>query len=358
MTHARLSQHACLIAGLLLAAAAAADVVTLSDGSRLVGTVRQLAEGKLKLETTYAGALELDMTLVTSIEVDGKIIVETAAGDRLVGSVQWDATAEKAVVQTQVGDVPVPLAQVYQIWPEGQRSPAEIALQLQLEELRESMTPKWGASFEAGLLYREGNKELFRASGRGELRRKTAKDLLRFYLSAAYSEEDKQRNESEVIGGAYYEYLLTERWFAYGTTEFEYDEFENLDLRASFAVGAGYYWIKREEHELKTRAGIGFLHESYRDGVTNNTAQAELGLDYRYDIKPWLRFTHSTTYYPTFEELRDYRIVSDSAFIIPLADSEVWKLKLGAKYEYDPLPQPGFERLDQTYYANLLLEVN
>ena len=88
-----------------------------------------------------------------------------------------------------------------------------------------------------------------------------------------------------------------------------------------------------------------------------DAAQAELGLDYRVDIVPWLQFLHSTTYYPTFESLRDYRLVSDSAFLIPLGESDMWKLKLGAQYEYDPIPQPGLKRLDQTYYANIVLDL-
>ena len=93
------------------------------------------------------------------------------------------------------------------------------------------------------------------------------------------------------------------------------------------------------------------------DNRVVDTAQAELGFDYRIDIAPWLQFTNSSTWYPTFEGLDDYRLVSDSAFLIPLGGSEIWKLKLGAEYEYKSLPNPGRERLDQTYYANILVEL-
>jgi hypothetical protein len=75
------------------------------------------------------------------------------------------------------------------------------------------------------------------------------------------------------------------------------------------------------------------------------------------DINEWLRFTNSTVYYPTFEELRDYRLTSDFALLIPIADSEVWKLKFGALFEYDPIPNPGFEELDQTYYAAVVMDL-
>jgi hypothetical protein len=103
--------------------------------------------------------------------------------------------------------------------------------------------------------------------------------------------------------------------------------------------------------------GISYMHESFFDDRTNDTAQLEVGLDYRLDIAPWLQFTENAVYYPTFDGIDDYRLVSDSAFVIPLGESDVWKLKLGALYEYKSQPRPGVERLDQTYYANIVLDI-
>jgi hypothetical protein len=108
---------------------------------------------------------------------------------------------------------------------------------------------------------------------------------------------------------------------------------------------------------LKTWAGAGLLHESYRDGGSRSDCQAEVGLAYLVDLTEWLRFTHSTIYYPTFAGLSDYRLKSDTAFQMPLGTSDMWKFKIGALYEYDNEPQPGRERLDETYYANILLEL-
>ena len=87
-------------------------------------------------------------------------------------------------------------------------------------------------------------------------------------MSGEYAENNDVRDTAEVKGGAYYEYLFSKRWFAYGAMDLEYDEFENLDLRFSTTVGVGYYWLKEPDHELKTRGGIGYLHESFMDGFT------------------------------------------------------------------------------------------
>jgi putative salt-induced outer membrane protein YdiY len=334
---------------------AVADIVTLADGSRLVGSIEQLADGKLKLTTDFAGTLEIDAAKVVAIETDGAVNVGLATGDCLVGPMRPAPAGDGATVETAMGDVPVGMDNVKAIWPKDGKSPEVLAM----EAAAEAKAPKWSASLEAGANLTEGNTETLEARGRAELRRTTDVDLLKFYLSGDYGEQNDVRSIAEVKGGAYYEHVLGEqkRWFAYGSTDAEYDEFENLDLRLLISVGGGYYWIREEDHELKTRAGIGYKHESFKNGVVEDDAMLDVGLDYRLDITPWLQLLHATTYYPTLSSLDDYRLVSDTGFLIPLGNSEVWKLKLGALYEYNAIPQPGFERLDQTYYGNIVVEL-
>lgn len=350
--------------GALLAAAlvcaAGADIVTLSDGSRLIGRVERLADGKLVLHTKFAGTIELDSTMITQIETDERVNVGMTSGDVLVGKVEWKPEVDRIVVQTEMGGIPILPEKIHAIWPEGEKNPELLALEQQMKKVESDILakqPKWSATFEAGFVMQEGNTDSVDFRGKGELRRKSETDLLRFYVSGEYGENDDVRDAAEVIGGAYYEYSFTPRflWFARG--ELEYDEFENLDLRATISTGPGFYWIREEWHELKTAVGPGFRHESFMDGSSASEAILDASLNYRLDIVPWLRFTDDLSYTPTFDEFRDYRLVNDSAITIPLGDQDMWKLKFGVLLEYDSLPQPGVERLDRTYYANLVLEI-
>jgi hypothetical protein len=339
---------------------AAGDVITLSDGSKIIGTVERLADGKLTLVTQFAGTLEIDAEQIVSIAVDEPVNIGMKSGDRLVGPIEWKPELDRAVVQTDMGGIPITVKHVWAIWPKDGKSPEELAYEEQIEKVKaeaEAARPKWTATLEFGMVYRDGNTEIFNVRGGGQLQRRTQKDLLRFFVTGVYAEDNQRRNESEVKGGAYYEYLFTERFFAFTRTELEYDEFENLDLRLSTGVGAGYYIIKEDDHELKPRAGIGYLHESYMDDTKRDSVEGEVGFEYRVDIRPWLQFTNASTWFPTFERIEDYRLISDSAFLIPLGDSDAWKLKLGALYEYKAIPAAGRERLDQTYYANIVLEL-
>ncbi len=346
--------------GVLSCTLALADVVTLTDGSRLVGIVEQLGDGTVMVTTDFAGKLEIDATKLVAIETERTVNVGLTTGDRLVGPIEWASQADQAVVHTGIGDIAVDLDKVAAIWPLGGKSPEVIAVQAQADAEREQIQAKvgkWSASVEAGAVFKEGNTDVLEARGRLELRKESSVDLLRLYLSGEYGEESKKRSTAEVKGGAYYEHMLGERFFAYIRSEAEYDEFENIDLRFTAALGGGYYWIKQDRHELKTRTGVGYLHESYHNGTSRDTAQLDLALEYRLDINEWLRFTHSTQYFPTFESVRDYRLVVDNALVIPLGNSDVWKFKLGALHEYDAIPQSGKDRLDSTYYGNLVMEI-
>ena len=342
------------------AAGGRADVITLNEGSRIQGQIERLSEGKIRIVTAFAGTLTVDVAMVASIETEEPVVVSMASGDRLVGTVHAMPDNGALMVETQMGGVPVAPESLNALWLPGDKSPEVLAVEAQRDKLAaefKAKEPKWSVTLEAGSVYRQGNTNTFEARGRAEVKRKSDKDLLRFWAAGEYGEQNKERNVAEVRGGAYYEYLFSKRLFGYGNSELEYDEFENLDLRMQLAFGGGYYWIKKTEHELKTRAGIGYIHETFMDGVTNDRMQMDIGVDYRLDLTPWLQYTHSTTYYPTFESIRDYRLVMDNAFLIPLAQSDIWKLKIGALYEYDPIPPTGVESLDETYYANIVMEL-
>lgn len=330
-----------------------ADQVTLNDGSVLVGKIEVVAGGKLTLTTDFAGKLEIDATKVKAYAVDGRVNVSLASGDTLVGSVKKSGD-DKSTVETAVGQIGFSASQVSAIWPEGTDSPAILAAKAELEAAK----PKWSATIEGGIVSTEGNSDTLNGRARAELRRKSADDLLKYYLSVDYVEIDDRRNKNEYIGGTRYEHNINERWYWFARGELEHDEFEGLDLRTTAAAGVGYAWIKKEKTDLKSSVGGGYRHQAYDNGRSTDDAILDLGLEVRHDIAPYLRFTHTTVYSPSLEDLSEYRVTLDTALAIPLGPkSDVWKLKLGFKKDYNSDPQPGFDRLDSTVYANIAVDI-
>ena len=338
---------------LVICGTASADSVTLSDGTVIFGVIKSLGNGKLTLETEFVGTVTVDASAVMSIQSDQPLSVALSSGDRLIGTIEPSADGEGFVVKTRHADVPIKSSDVQDMWTEGGQSPEAKTL----EEAIAKHQAKWSSQIEIGGVMREGNTDSLDVRGAFELKRTTENDALKFHIRANYAEQNDIASSNEVRGGVDYEYWFTKRWSWYARMELEYDEFENLDLRSTVAGGLGYTWVKRDHVNLKTRAGVGYVHESFSNGMTDNNAVIDLGLAFRWDVVEWVRLTHDATYSPTWDDTADYRLRFDSALTFPLGDSKLWKFKVGMLNEYDSMPELGVERLDNTWYTSFVLDV-
>jgi len=339
-----------------VARGAAADTVSLSDGSKIVGTVEEISGGKVAIVTAFAGRIEIDATMLAGIETQNPVHVMLNSGDTLIGPLTASAAAGQTVVASAVGNTPVSVGDVHSVWPKGAESPQERTARLEADERIAAVTPKWTVTLEGGATRREGNTDTLEGHGAFRADRKTNDDLLTYYLRGSYKEESKRRSTNEYLGGVRYENSLTERWYWYARSELEFDEFENIDLRATVAAGAGYYWIRKPEHELKTSFGPGYRHETYDDGTSNDDFVLDLGLDYRIDMTPWAQFTHSTVYSPDVEDFDNYRLNFDTGLLVPFKDDR-WAWKVGMRNDYNSRPARGLDRLDNTYYTSIVLKL-
>lgn len=344
-----------------------ADLVHLNDGTTLVGTVVRVAGGQLVMQTAFADQLAVPASMLQGITTDSPRTVQLGSGDRAVGRLVY-ADGSQGIVGTALGDRHIAIGDVVLLWipdeghPSGAPSEAEVAaLEAQHDEevrqLREELEQtrsRWSGRLEFGLDGRSGNQDRLAFRGRAEARRETDKDRLLLYIQGIYSEEDNTRSENEIIGGARLEVDLTERLFAFGRFELEYDEFENLDLRATVSGGLGYWVIREDRQDFRVRGGVGYQHESYDDGTTQDDAVLELGYDYRLDITDNIRLTHDLTYLPTFEDFADYRLVINTGVEVPIGDNGSWRIRGGMRNEYRSEPQPGNEDWDSTYFINLV----
>ncbi len=348
--------HSALLIALLTTGLRADTVLTV-DGSEIQGVVKEFTAGRLVIETEFAGEITIDGSKVKSVKTDRRVNVNLSSGDRLVGTIEWTEGPEKPVINTAMGPISILADDITGMWDEGAEDPSVVAIRTKMQAKIEAAKPHWTATLEAGGVFTEGNTNTLNAKGRFDVRRKTSDELLHFYISADYSEQDDRRSRNEYLGGVRFEASISERRYWYTRIELEFDEFENLDLRTTAAAGRGYYWLKKPEHELKTSVGPGYRHESYANGRTKDEAVIDLGLDYRVELSPWARFTHVTTYNPGFQDFDDYRLRLDTALLLPFAGTDAVKLKLGIKNEYNSRPVGGLERLDNTYYANILWQI-
>jgi len=347
---------ACLAALASAAPVALADTVVTTDGSRINGKLERMGADGAVIVTEFAGKLTIPFDKVSGVMTDDKVHVAFSSGDRLIGKLAATPDGAGVVVHSEIGDVPVAREKMSAVWPEGADSPEVVTLKAEQTKKLAAVTPQWSAVLEVGGSRTEGNTDTLDARGRFDVKRKTDVDLLTFYLYGDYSENNKVRTKNEYGGGVRFEAKIRKDLFWYTRLGLEHDEFENLDLRAEVAAGLAQYWVNKPDVELKTSLGAGYRHETYNNGTTNNDALIDLGFDYRRDLRPWVQFTHSTAYSPAWSDFGDYRLTLDTALVFPFEKDDL-KLKVGMRNEYNSRPPRNLDRLDNTYYANIMMKI-
>ncbi|MFT4767566.1 MAG: hypothetical protein ACI8RN_000694, partial [Glaciecola sp.] len=70
-----------LVCALLLSGTAAAvDRIELRDGSIVMGTFQDADGGKVKIETAYAGTLEIDQSAIVAMTVESDLVLQMEDG--------------------------------------------------------------------------------------------------------------------------------------------------------------------------------------------------------------------------------------------------------------------------------------
>ena len=106
---------------------------------------------------------------------------------------------------------------------------------------------------------------------------------------------------------------------------------------------------------LELRSGLGYRHESFNDGTTEQSPTLDFGLAHDWQFASWGRMTNNLTYTPAISDFGDYIITHDSGIDIALGFSDYWQLRFGLQNDYKSLPAEGRDNLDTSYYSRIQL---
>ena len=322
---------------------AQADEVVLQDGSRIVGTVVKIQDGTMTLQTAHVGKLSISMASVAGVTTDSTHGVSLDNETAEQGQLTYDGSKQVFMQGNEAKPVDVEPAELLLLWPEGEDMPKPAR--------------QWAGRVQLGITGADGNSDRFSFLGLTDATRTREQDTLFLYFQGAFAEDSGVRSRNEFKTGGRYEWNFTEKWSAYFRTEFEEDEFESIDLRTTAVLGMGRKLLNKPKQTLSTRFGLGYLREDFEDAETEDEAIFDFGYDYALQIREIAKFTHNLTYYSALEDpIENFRMVINTGTDIPLSNTEQWKLRLGVTHEYDDEPVEGIDRLDTTYYMNLVYD--
>ena len=329
------------------------DLIVTKDGSRIKGELILFEDGNLTFQTKFAGKIRVSTNEIDSLQTDSAISVRLADNRTFQSKI---LLADDSKILIEENQLTPSFIEVKHLWPTENDDPQIVEMQKKAKELVMS----WKNSLGFDLTGASGNTESFGVGARLDSQYGNKLRKYDMYLSYNNSSKKDQTIVDETKLGVEYDSRFYELLSWYAKTDLENDRLEEVDLRATTALGLKYLWIDDKPYKFSVRSGLAFRFEEYGLASQENVDALALdfGIEYTHNIKELFNLESDITIIPSVEELSDYLITKDTALVVPLAKSSNWQLRTGLDGTYNSTPVKNKEELDLKYYMRLVYRLD
>jgi hypothetical protein len=248
-----------LLIPFLFSAPLLADQIVLKNGDRVTGSIVKKDAGKLTIKTLHFGLVTTEWDQVSQISADAPLSVVLPGGKTLKGTLA--TTDGDLAVRTPGQSESVPLEQVEALRDDAEQKTYERLLNPRVIDL-------WTVNGSLALAGARGNAKTFTLLVPITASRVTRHDktsaYFNFIRSSALVDGQTQTTARAVRGGWAYNRNLTSRLFWTLFNDYDYDRFQNLDLRVVIGSGAGFtVWKGEGGSQLDLVGGLAWNRESF-----------------------------------------------------------------------------------------------
>ncbi|HXX93288.1 MAG TPA: DUF481 domain-containing protein [Planctomycetota bacterium] len=315
----------------MVAGSWADDQVKLKNGDTISGKVLSLANGKLVIETPYAGKVTIDFGQVVSVKTDAPVKVTLATGEVLEGKIVPGADG-RLKVETS-----------------GAAAPVEVELG-KIKYFNQPPT-QWHGNLTASGKVTEGNTrtKAFLVSAEGT--RETEQDLFLLRAVFHYGEQAGVLTERNTYGIGKYQYKFTPALYGYISEELISDTFKDIGLESITSVGLGYEIVKESWMDWSAEAGLAYFSLTHKLIADDSYLGARLATKVRLALPLGFEFKDIFIFYPDFKDSHAWQLRNEATLGTALGGG--WNLLGGCITEYNHRPVPGFKTTDDTYFLGL-----
>jgi len=326
----RLSPFTCGLLAILIPCSAFGDQILLKNGDRITGAIVRKDGNKLVIKTDLLGEVTAPWDKVESVTSEKALYVVTKEGKTISGP-----------VSTVNGSVEVGAT------PKSTFAPADItairndAEQKAFDRLQHpAWTQLWAGTGTLGFAGTSGNAETLTFTMGATAQRVTLTDKTSLYfnaIQATASANGKSSPTAEAVrGGFSYNHNIGSRLFLSGFNDYEYDKFQNLDLRFVVGGGFGFHALKGDRQRLDLVGGGDFNHSAYSTPLTQKTAEGYFGDDYSRKIIGGASLTQSLRIFDDLQDGGAYRLNFDTGTSFKLRKWLNWNISLSDRYVNHP----------------------
>jgi len=338
----------CAVVLLAVGASAWADQITLKNGDRLTGTIVKTDDKgqTLLIKTDLEGDVTVKWEGITSIVSTQPLHLTLKDGETIVGTV---ATADgKFNVATKTtGQVTAAKDAVVAVRNDAEQK----AYDDQIKRLENpKLTDFWSGVLDTGLSLTRGNSATLTYNLAAKAARVTKRDKISVYTTAIYATDDTTppgRTTAHAIrGGIRGDLNVSDKAFVFALTDFDYDEFQNLNLRNTIGGGFGYYAVKNKKTQFDFFGGGTFMQEYYSvpldptnpASTSRKSGEALGGEELATSLGPKLSWSERFAFYPNLSDTGQYRYTFDTTAATKIKSWLSWQTTFSDYYISDPAP--------------------
>jgi len=319
----------------LLAAFAAllsADQIVLKNGDRVTGSIVKKDAKQITIQTDMFGLVSTAWDQVSSVTAEKPLNVVLADGKTLVGTLR--DSEGKLEIASGTTKMTVPQEAVATL-----RNSAE---QTAFDRLRKpGLLDLWAGTGSVGFAGTSGNAKTSTFTIGTNAARVTNTDKTTLYFNTIRASAliaGKSAGTAQALrGGIGYSRNVEPKVFLNAFNDYEYDKFQNLDLRAVFGGGLGYKVIRTDRMTLDLLGGAAFNNSRFTT-FTRNAAELYWGNDFSFKLNGATSLVQSYRMFNDMSSLGNYRINFDIGANTKLSKWLTWNVSLSDRYLTNPAP--------------------
>lgn len=317
----------------LVGLAAWADQVVMKNGDRVTGVIVKQDGKTITVKTENFGTVSAAWDQVSSIQSDQPVNVVLKDGKTLVGTVS--PSQGKVEVTTKEAKLDVSPGEVATIRNAAEQTAYERLLHPGLSQL-------WFGNASLGWAGTNGNAKTLTFTTVVNAARVTTTDKTSVYFNlikaSALINGVTASTAQAVRGGLGYDHNVSPRLFVNVFNDYEYDRFQNLDLRFVIGGGLGFHAVKTERSVLDFLAGADYNRSNFSTGLKRNSAEAFWGDEYSLNLTGATSLVQSFRMFNNLSDTGAYRVNADLGFVTKVKKWLTWNVALSDRYLSNPVP--------------------
>ena len=309
----------------------------MTNGDRLTGKIIKKDGDSIILETEAAGVVKIRWSSVERIVSDEPLSLTLDDGKIIQGKIQTEED-KLNIVTAEAEKVSVDKQAIKNV-----RTPQEQAkFEAEQRRMREArFTDFWSGTVDAGFSMTQGNSKTRTFTGGLRGVRETPRNKFSVYTNALQVKNStsgkKVTTAQSIWTGARYDINVNKKWFAFGSSDFEYNKPQKLNLRAVLGGGAGYRAVSNDKTNLDLTLGGTHNYENFSTGLKRHSAELIFGEEIKHKLSSRVRVTERFIFYPNLSRFGKFRALFDASLQTDINNWLGLHMTVGNRYNSQPV---------------------